>query len=206
MVITANQNDPTKTSFQLLKVTKTEGGQPQTKHPSKMFQPRNHKLSAWNWWLKWDSCHLVLVTYLSSCFLIDFVEVWIMPSCSASEVNITIHIWIRYMLPALLLSSWFKRNLSGCGSKKTPFRDCQQRSPKKQSTKKHGEKNPLQGTNYIKLYVLPISEDSPFSNHQLPAVATKRWSSDLDFEVLGSAARFHLLTCHRLFQGKTKRW
>ncbi len=109
----------------------------------------NH-LSAWNWWLKWDSCHLVLVTYLSSCCLIDFVEVWIMPSCSANEVNITIHIWIRYMLPALLLSSWFKRNLSGCGSKKH-HTGLAKKDPKKTINKKLWKKYPLQGTilNYI---------------------------------------------------------
>lgn len=145
----------------------------------------NHKLSARNLWLKWDSCHLVLVTYLSSCFFDWFC--WSLNH----EVNITIHLWIRYLFCFCL--SWFKRNLTGCGSKKTPFRDCQQRSRKKTINEKSWGKNTLSRELTILNYMSsPFPRTQPFSNHQLPAVATKLVKLRLGLRSIGVSSTIPL--------------
>lgn len=90
---------------------------------------------------------------------------------------------------------WFKRNLSVCGSKKKHHTGIANKDPQKNNQQKiMGKKYNLQGT-ILNEMSLPFPRTQPFSNHQLPAVAYCWWSLDLDFEVLGSAARFHLLTC-----------
>ena len=105
------------------------------------------------------------------------------------EVNITIHLWIRYLFCFCL--SWFKRNLSGCGSKKHHTGIANKDPQKTINNKLWEEKNPLQGTilNYMSS---PFPRTQPFSNHQLPAVATKLVKLRLGLRSIGVSSTIPL--------------
>lgn len=80
------------------------------------------------------------------------------------------------------------------------------KDPQKNNQQKiMGKKYPLQGTKYIKLYVFTLSENSPFSNHQLPAVATKLVKLRLGLRSIGVSSTIPLANLSPAVSGENEK-
>ncbi len=154
-----------------------------TKTKNNVRRSNYGQLSTWNRWLEWYTC--------------DTWDTWI-------DIRL-FRCFLDWFYWSLDHTSCFLLCLGHLDSKTVRFsqqktQNCQQRSKKQSKKQSLGEKLLPKTEETI---IAPISRESAI---WIIDFAT-RWSSDLDFEVLGSAARFHLLTCHRMvLGGNQKKW